>query len=589
MQGALDSGRLKYDEKAKSQMKIDSDPLQVAEANYVEPFYIGMVDISEKLNLGLTLEEAKEENTAVEEPDVVKEVNLEEVYPKAGETLVEFLSRSKDGEKEVMLCPRCSAVFDKSAAKAYQDSEMKRHYQRKAPVSRRLKYPHEEWVERDQELDGHKGQKTSSKDKTYLPNAGLPRNQWFRPTPPRPKPYPKWQKIDLGQGSSYINNSRVSRSYSYGSENYYAPEQMTRTQFRRFLRKRKAERERGGKFRSLWDIKPEDNSRNEPSVASIINQLDHAIKQGTTIPPNPAKEKGKDVVEDEDEDMLEDFDDSEGEELNIICIVSILPAEFDRISEVTESEEDYYVDDEPDDNPLCYYVMQRGSVEDERAIFQRPTEQMKSHLKPLFVWARVEEKGVNKVLVDGGAAINLMPGFMLKKLGKTEADLISHDMVLSDYEGKTGSSLEAIMLNITVGTVARSTLFIVVPSKANYNLLLGREWIHGVGAVPSTLHQRISIWKADGVVENVQADQSYYLAETSYVGKKNFEKSLATIAPLDTVASQYFNPYSEYSVTLDPIRGLNLNEACKPDAMSGWHSDEEKDATDGWQANDKDD
>ncbi|XP_057445025.1 uncharacterized protein LOC130737287 [Lotus japonicus] len=169
--------------------------------------------------------------------------------------------------------------------------------------------------------------------------------------------------------------------------------------------------------------------------------------------------------------------------------------------------------------------MQRGAVEDERAIFQRPSEHMKSHLKPLFVWAKVEDKGVNKVLVDGGAAINLMPRFMLKKLGKTEANLISHDMVLSDYEGKTSTSMGAIMLNITVGTVSRSTLFIVVPSMANYNLLLGREWIHGVGAVPSTLHQRISIWKTDGVVENVQADQSYYLAEAGYVNKKNFEKN----------------------------------------------------------------
>jgi hypothetical protein len=43
-------------------------------------------------------------------------------------------------------------------------------------------------------------------------------------------------------------------------------------------------------------------------------------------------------------------------------------------------------------------------------------------------------------------------------------------------------------LEVAVGSTVRSTLFIVVDSKANYNLLLGREWIHGVGAVPSTLH-----------------------------------------------------------------------------------------------------
>lgn len=53
-------------------------------------------------------------------------------------------------------------------------------------------------------------------------------------------------------------------------------------------------------------------------------------------------------------------------------------------------------------------------------------------------------------------------------------------------------------------------MFMIIASKATYNLLLGREWIHGVGAVPSSLHQRIAIWKNDGIVENIEADQGYY-------------------------------------------------------------------------------
>lgn len=34
-------------------------------------------------------------------------------------------------------------------------------------------------------------------------------------------------------------------------------------------------------------------------------------------------------------------------------------------------------------------------------------------------------------------------------------------------------------------------MFVVVPSKANFNLFLGREWIHVVGSVPSTLDQKL--------------------------------------------------------------------------------------------------
>ncbi|MCI23624.1 hypothetical protein A2U01_0044806, partial [Trifolium medium] len=101
----------------------------------------------------------------------------------------------------------------------------------------------------------------------------------------------------------------------------------------------------------------------------------------------------------------------------------------------------------------------------------------------------------------------------------------------SNYEGKTGHALGAIQLEVCVGSTVRPTLFMVIASKANYNLLLGREWIHGVGAVPSTMHQRLTIWREDGLVVNIEADQSTYVSDTNTVTMQNFDKNLATIAP----------------------------------------------------------
>src|ERR1044072_8871668 len=46
---------------------------------------------------------------------------MEEVFPNVGEDLVDFLNRCKLEDSEVMLCPRCSAVFDKKAAKGLQE------------------------------------------------------------------------------------------------------------------------------------------------------------------------------------------------------------------------------------------------------------------------------------------------------------------------------------------------------------------------------------------------------------------------------------------------------------------------------------
>jgi len=71
----------------------------------------------------------------------------------------------------------------------------------------------------------------------------------------------------------------------------------------------------------------------------------------------------------------------------------------------------------------------------------------------------------------------------------------------------------------------------VVPSKANFNLLLGREWIHGIGNVPLSMHQRILIWRDNGIVENIEADQSYFLAEVNQITRKFFDKNLENIAP----------------------------------------------------------
>lgn len=67
----------------------------------------------------------------------------------------------------------------------------------------------------------------------------------------------------------------------------------------------------------------------------------------------------------------------------------------------------------------------------------------------------------------------------------------------------------------------------VISSKANYKLLLGRKWIHGIMAVPAMLHQNLSIWHPDEIIENIEADQSYSMAEVNHVYGKHFGKNLA--------------------------------------------------------------
>lgn len=111
-------------------------------------------------------------------------------------------------------------------------------------------------------------------------------------------------------------------------------------------------------------------------------------------------------------------------------------------------------------------------MDEQNLVFEIPHLGMKIHLKPLFIKEKVDNYAVNKVLVDSSATDNLMSHSLLGKIEKFETGLRLHNMVLYNYDGKTGHSLGKIQVDLVVGTTTRPTLFMVVPFKANYNLLL---------------------------------------------------------------------------------------------------------------------
>lgn len=190
-----------------------------------------------------------------------------------------------------------------------------------------------------------------------------------------------------------------------------------------------------------------------------------------------------------DLEMIKDNFSDSGDNFDVLCnMVSILLVECDVVMEVMNAEEEFFAEELADHKLVCYYVMNNNYVNEQNFVFEKPHLGMKSHLKPLLIKAKVDNYGVNKVLVDIGAIVNLMPHSLLSKMGKFDTDLKPPSMVLSKYKGKTDHSLGEIQVDLAVRTTIRPTLFMVVPSKDNYNMLLGREWIHGVCAVPSSLY-----------------------------------------------------------------------------------------------------
>jgi len=158
-------------------------------------------------------------------------------YPTSEEDLVDFLKRCKISNSTIMLCHRCSAVFDKQAAKNIEGFK---------PQSKRKG----KWVDRKPKFDFNRSdltykastQRTFSKKsqmKTFTPPSKCPTEKWVfsggrksncnaRPT--------KWVKrVTSTNDQKEMSNSK---KFAYNN-NYKGKNPMTKTQWHRFQRQKK--------------------------------------------------------------------------------------------------------------------------------------------------------------------------------------------------------------------------------------------------------------------------------------------------------------------------------------------------------------
>jgi hypothetical protein len=144
------------------------------------------------------------------------------------------------------------------------------------------------------------------------------------------------------------------------------------------------------------------------------------------------------------------------------------------------------------------------------AAFTKPKESV-NHLKSLFVRGHIDGISIAKMLVDGGAAVNLMPYSLYRKLGKQDDELVKTNMTLSGVGDSSIKARGVTSVELTIGTKTLAAAFFVADVEGNYSLILGRDWIHANQCIPSTLHQMLIQWVGDDV-EQVHADVSAYIA-----------------------------------------------------------------------------
>ena len=114
---------------------------------------------------------------------------------------------------------------------------------------------------------------------------------------------------------------------------------------------------------------------------------------------------------------------------------------------------------------------------------------------------------MKRVMVDNDSGAKIMYPDLYKGLNLRPEDLMVYDSPLMNFEGKMVISKGQIRLFVQAGTIVVEVNFIVVDAYSPYTTIMARPWLHALGAVSSTLQQKVKylFW---GRVEEILGCQS---------------------------------------------------------------------------------
>ncbi|XP_052479507.1 uncharacterized protein LOC128034720 [Gossypium raimondii] len=144
---------------------------------------------------------------------------------------------------------------------------------------------------------------------------------------------------------------------------------------------------------------------------------------------------------------------------------------------------------------------------------ERPSGGMGS-TKALHITTRCKGYMLPGVLIDNGSALNILPLSTLNRLPVDSSHMKTCQNVVRAFNGTERKVLGRIEIPLQIGPNTYEVDFIVMDIKPSYNCLLGRPWIHSVGAVPSSLHQNLKL-VSEGRLVTISAEEGIITSITS--------------------------------------------------------------------------
>ena len=108
-------------------------------------------------------------------------------------------------------------------------------------------------------------------------------------------------------------------------------------------------------------------------------------------------------------------------------------------------------------------------------------------------------------MIDQGSVTKIMYLDLYKGLGLKPENLTTYSSPLVSFKGKMVIPKGQIRLSVQASTDVVEVDFIVVDVFSPYTAIMGRPWLHTLGAISSTLHQKVKYPFEDQVLKIVES------------------------------------------------------------------------------------
>jgi len=123
------------------------------------------------------------------------------------------------------------------------------------------------------------------------------------------------------------------------------------------------------------------------------------------------------------------------------------------------------------------------------------------YTRPLQITIECMGAKIPMVLTDNGFALNVCLFRTALTIGLDVEMIIPSPLIIRAYDNTSRKVMRTIKAPCKIGPLETIVEFHMMDITPNYNLLLGREWLHPIGSIPSSLHQKMKIlWKGGIVV-----------------------------------------------------------------------------------------